>query len=274
MLRAMSTHVFLRQRLHPGLLDALARGGAQGIELFAARQHFDYTSRQHVRELAGWFAGNVAEAHSMHAPIFPDAEMGRGGAPPVNVVHVEKSRRIEGMDEVKRAIEVAELLPFRFLVLHLGERSDAWNEAALEHALTAIEHLQAFARPLGVTLLLENIQNEVTQPEHLAEIIRIGHFGQVGVCLDAGHAHIMGGVAAAVETLKPLIASTHLHDNLGDRDTHLWPGEGSVDWQAAMAGLKDAPKGPAALLEIQHEAGETPERVSEKTAAAFARLEV
>ena len=52
MLRTISTHVFLRQRLHPGLLETLAKGGAQGIEIFAARQHFDYTSKPHVKEIA------------------------------------------------------------------------------------------------------------------------------------------------------------------------------------------------------------------------------
>ena len=44
MLKAISSHVFLRQRLHPGLLDALARSGAEAIEIYAARQHFDYFS--------------------------------------------------------------------------------------------------------------------------------------------------------------------------------------------------------------------------------------
>ena len=45
-----------------------ARAGAQGIEIFAARQHFDYSSREHVMELAGWFASNPLEPFSMHAP--------------------------------------------------------------------------------------------------------------------------------------------------------------------------------------------------------------
>ena len=58
MLKAISSHVFLDHRLHPGLLDVFARAGAQGVELFAARQHFDYTSRPHIRELAEWFRGN------------------------------------------------------------------------------------------------------------------------------------------------------------------------------------------------------------------------
>src|ERR1700753_2189310 len=111
MLRAISTHVFLRQRLHPGLLETLAKGGAQAIEIFAARQHFDYTSRPHVKEIALWFAANPVAPFSMHMPLFGDTEMGRTGAPAVNVVHPEKSRRIDGMDEVKRALEVAEDIP-------------------------------------------------------------------------------------------------------------------------------------------------------------------
>ena len=50
----LSTHLFLNQRLHPGLLELAARAGAEGVEIFAARQHFDYTSREHVGQLAEW----------------------------------------------------------------------------------------------------------------------------------------------------------------------------------------------------------------------------
>ena len=56
MQKAVSTHVYVKERLHPGLLDGLARSGAQAIEIFAARQHLDYANRkQHVREIADWF---------------------------------------------------------------------------------------------------------------------------------------------------------------------------------------------------------------------------
>ena len=108
----------------------------------------------------------------MHMPLYADTEMGRGGAPAVNVVHPEKSRRIDAMDEIKRALETAEEIPLRYLILHLGEREDRWSPRTLEHAMTAIEHLRAFARPLGVKLLLENIQSEVTEPRNLVEIVR------------------------------------------------------------------------------------------------------
>ena len=72
MLRVLSTHLFLNQRLHPGLLELAARCGAAGVEIFAARQHFDYASREHIAELATWFRSNSLKPFSMHAPLFPD----------------------------------------------------------------------------------------------------------------------------------------------------------------------------------------------------------
>ena len=41
MVRAASTYVYVKQLLHPGLLDSLVRAGAEAIEIFAARDHFD-----------------------------------------------------------------------------------------------------------------------------------------------------------------------------------------------------------------------------------------
>jgi sugar phosphate isomerase/epimerase len=274
MLRVISTHVFLRQRLHPGLLDLLARGGAQAIELFAARQHFDYTDKAHVREVADWFRSNPVSAFSLHAPLFADMEMGRASAPAVNLVHPEKSRRIDAMDEVKRALEIAEQLPIEFLVVHLGDREDTWNARTLEHSLTALEHLQAFARPLGVKLLVENLQNEVTEPQNILEILNTGHFSDIGVCLDAGHAHLGAGIPTVLEQLKGQLRSSHIHDNRGDKDNHLWPGEGSIDWPATMTELKSAPKLQAAVLEIHYSVAEPQESISARMAEAFKKLEL
>ena len=45
----------------------------------------------------------------------------------MNVLHPEKARRIDSMDEIKRALEAAEHIPLRNLVMHLGERDDEWS---------------------------------------------------------------------------------------------------------------------------------------------------
>src|SRR6266513_1301682 len=163
MLRAISTYVYVKERLHPGLLDGLVRGGAQAVEIFAARQHVDYANRrQHVREIADWFRTSGIPLHSVHSPMFADYEMGRTGALPVNVASTDRSQRIDAMDEIKRALEIAEQIPFRFLVQHLGAPNEGFDEKKFEAAMTSIEHLRAFAKPRGVKILLENMPNELS----------------------------------------------------------------------------------------------------------------
>ncbi len=251
MLRGMSSYVFFKERLHPGSLEQMQRGGAQAIEIFAARHHFDYTSRAHIRELAAWFEDNDQKLHSLHSPMFGGDDTGRGTAPPLNVVDGEKLRRIEAMDEIKRAIEVAEHLPFRFLIQHLGTPNESFTPAKFDAAMTAVEHLRAFAKPLGVMVLVENIPNDLSTPEKLVELLRTAHFKDVGLCFDIGHAHIGEGVRVSFEMMKPYIHSSHIHDNKQDRDSHLWPTQGTIIWDDAMELLRSAPHVPPLLLEIE-----------------------
>jgi sugar phosphate isomerase/epimerase len=174
------------------------------------------------------------------------------------------------MDEIKRALESAEQIPFRNLILHLGEREDGWSLRSIEHAGAALEHLGAFAHPLGVRLLVENLTSEPTTPEHLKIILEMGHLDQVGVCLDLGHAHITVGVAEAIATLGARIASVHVHDNHGLKDEHLWPGEGSIDWPAAVEALKSLLTPPATVLEISQNLPDTPDQIQVGIGQGFA----
>jgi sugar phosphate isomerase/epimerase len=271
MQKAVSTYLYVKERLHPGLLDGLKNSGAQAIEIFAARQHLDYANRkQHVREIADWFRSSGIPLNSVHSPLYADYEFGRAGAPPVNVASTDRAGRIEAMDEIKRALEIAEQIPFRFLVQHLGTGNESFDERKFEAAMTSVEHLRAFAKPLGVRILLENIPNDLSTPDKLVEFIHAAHFEDVGVCFDIGHAHIMSNVAEAFEILKAHVCSTHIHDNAKDKDTHLWPGQGSINWKEAMDLLRTAPQTPPLLLEI-----ESDEKVNplEKIGPAFGKLE-
>ena len=298
----ISTHVFFQHRLHPGLLDVLASSGARVIEVFAARHHFDYTDASQVRELAAWFRSNSVRG-VLHQPVYisdrADAQWSRHVAPNLNLIAPEKFRRIAAMDEVKRALEAAEMVPFTAAVLDLGLRETRWEEAAIEHSLSAIEHLKAFAHPLGLRLLLENTQNEVTTPEHLLHILEAGHFDKIGVSLDLGRLHLAqdgtkpapdSGVGQAVALLGQRIGQVHLHDNHGPfaaheslaesamsfqnamemKDEHLWPGEGTMDWRAVRAALAPLTVETPRILEIAADLGESPETVARKAREFFA----
>ena len=269
MQKAVSTYLFVKERLHPGILDGMVRSGVEAIEIFAARQHLDYANRKaHVKEIAEWFRGSGIPLNSVHSPLFADYEWGRTGASPVNVASTDRAGRIEAMDEVKRALEIAEQIPFRFLIQHLGTSNESFSDKKFEAAMTSIEHLRAFAKPLGVRILLENIPNELSTPDKLLEMIQSAHFDDVGVCFDFGHAHIMSSVGEAFEVLRTHIRSTHVHDNAKDKDSHLWPGKGTIDWKQAMELLRSAPERPPLLLELE---GDDRINALEKLEEAFYR---
>ncbi|MGD0796412.1 MAG: TIM barrel protein [Acidobacteriaceae bacterium] len=295
----LSTYVFFEHRLHAGHLDALLAAGARPsgtvtIELCAARHHFDYTDAESVREAAAWFRSNDVRA-VLHQPIYltdrADTQWSRHVTPNLNLIANEKSHRIAAMDEVKRAIECAEQIPFADFVLHLGLKDTPWDEPAIEHSFTAIEHVKAFASPLGLRLLLENLQNEVTTPEHLLYILRTGHFDSVAVCLDLGHLHLGqspadtatdSGVSAAMELLGDRIAQLHIHDNHGPfapeaalsssiemKDEHLWPGDGTIDWPGVLPILATLPDATPAILEPVCNRVESTESVTRKASRVF-----
>jgi sugar phosphate isomerase/epimerase len=270
MLKAMSTYVYVRERLHPGLLDGMIHAGAEAIEIFGARGHFDYANRrQHVLEIANWFKSTGIALNSVHAPMFSDYEWGKGGSSPLNIASPDRAQRVAAMDEIKRAIEIAEHIPFRFLVQHLGTGGEEFDDKRFDAAMTSVEHLKAFAKPLGVTVVLENIPNELSTPERLVEFINITHFEDVGFCFDIGHAHMMGNVEEAFNLMKKHIRTTHLHDNKKDRDSHLWPGDGGINWSQAMELLRTAPHVPPLLLEIE---GEGKTNITEGMSKAFSKL--
>lgn len=270
MLRAVSSYVNIKDRLHPGLLDGYARAGAEAVEIFAARGHFNYDDRSHVRELASWFKDSGVKLNSVHSPMFRDEHWNAHMSEPINFIDPDKRRRIEALDEIKRALEVAETLPFRFLVQHIGMTNEYSDGHKSDHAMTAIEHLRAFAKPLGVTVLVENIPNELSTPEKLMELLQTAHFQDVGVCFDTGHAHMMSRVHQAFDVLKDRIRSTHVHDNTAQEDSHLWPGNGTIDWSETMSLLHSAPQSPALLMEIN---GEGAGDITKGLASAFSKLE-
>src|SRR3954464_8723384 len=242
MLKAVSSYVNVKDRLHPGLLDGYARAGAEAVELFGAKGHFNYDDRSHVRELAGWFKDSGVKLNSLHSPMFRDEQWNAHMSDPINFIDADKRRRIEALDEIKRALEVAEILPFQFLVQHIGNSNEYFDEHKFDYAMTAIEHLRAFAKPLGVTVLVENIPNELSTPEKLMELLQTAHFQDVGVCFDLGHAHMMSRVHQAFEVLKDRIRSTPVQNNVPPKVSLFFPGAGLIVWSGGMSLLPSAPQ--------------------------------
>lgn len=247
----LSTYMFVDQRLGSHTLDRILGAGIRNIELFAARQHLDYQDVHHVRDVAQWFKDHDVSLYSLHAPLFNDHDWGRSGGLAVSVAYRERRLRIDSMDEIKRALDVAEHLPFRYLILHLGVPDEDYDLEKFDAALTSIEHLKLFAKERGVQLLLENTPNDLSTPERLLQFIHYTRL-DLKICFDTGHAHMAGGVQAAFETLKERIISTHIHDNHREKDDHLMPFDGEIDWNQTIRGFRTVEDRFPILFEIRN----------------------
>ncbi|MGH9452258.1 MAG: sugar phosphate isomerase/epimerase family protein [Terriglobia bacterium] len=263
----LSTRGFASQRLSSHILDAIHRAGFKQIEIFASRQHLDYYDPNHVRDVAQWFSDHEIGLHSVHAPLFAGVDSGRSGSLAISPSYTEKRLRIESMDEIKRAIEIGDRLPFRYLVIHLGLADDDYDLRKFDAAFTSLEHLKLFAKERGAAIALENGTSALSTAERLREFVHYTRL-EVKVCFDAGHAHMTGGVLPALAVLKPLISTVHLHDNRKDKDDHLLPFEGSIAWAEVMPELRSVDGSPSGFLELQDHGAEGHEMARVQETAA------
>lgn len=249
---ALSTYLFVNDRLTSHILDRILAEGLSQIEIFAARQHFDYHDPNHVRDVAQWFTDHELKLHSLHAPLYSDHDWGRSGGTPISVTYLERRLRINSMEEIKRAIEVAERLPFKYMILHLGLPEEEYQIEKYDAALTSLEHLKIYAKERGVQILLENVPNELTTPERLLQFIQYTRMDDMRICFDTGHAHMTCGVQAAFQILKERIVSTHINDNNHEKDDHFLPFEGGIDWESAVRDFRTVDGQFPVLFELRN----------------------
>ena len=118
-------------------------------------------------------------------------------------------------------------------------------------ARRSIDELQRMAEPLGVSVALEVIPNELSRAGSLVHFVEdVLDCGGVGVCLDFGHAHMDGDLVEAIETVSEHLVTTHVHDNRGRTDDHLVPFEGTIDWPSALTAIQKVGYDGTLLLEI------------------------
>lgn len=250
----LSTHLFVNHRLSGAMLAKIQQTGVSAVEIFCARQHLDYRNKAQVTELGHWFHDSELKLHSLHSPMYTDEIWGRSGPHAViTITELVKGRRLEMVDEIKRAIEVAEVIPFRYLVQHMGVGGEEFDMRKVDAAFSALEQLSLFAGQRGVEILLENIPNELSTAERLLQFEELTHL-RLNYVFDTGHANLAEGVEPAFQLMKDKIRSTHVHDNDGKNDTHLFPlfsEGGTIDWANTMTMFRGCNDQFPLLLELK-----------------------
>ncbi len=244
MKRLLSTYLFVSRKLNRELLGQIAEAGFSGVEIFCSRAHFDYTSKTEAREIGSALAD------------------------------LRLTLTSQAMDELKRAIDVAEDLPFPRMIFHMGGTRETADERKRDAAFSSLEHLILHAKHVGVTICVENTTSEMGDPEYLRTFYDETRLTGLRFNFDIGHAYLADGaederIEKAFAPLRDLVVGAHIHDNHGEKDEHLPPYDGTIDWENAIKVLKTAPANDLPLLlELKEKTGPEALSAHEQLAAA------
>jgi len=243
MQRLLSTYLFVSRKLTPETLGQIAAAGFEGVEIFCTRSHFEYSMKAEIRAMASALEQHHLQLVSLHAPTSRDMSAMRESGTPLSICEVERVRRIEAMDEFKRAIDVAEELPFARFILHMGGSRETADARKRDAALSSLEHLILHARHAGVTICVENTTSEMGDPAYLRAFVDETRLTGLRFNFDIGHAHLSDfpeeeRLEKSFAPMRDLVSSVHFHDNHGEKDEHLPPFYGTIDWPAAIKTLQ------------------------------------
>ncbi len=237
----VSTHLYHGERLQREHLMEIASRGFETVEVFATRSHVDYHDTSVIHSLARWLDDAAIQLHSVHAPIV-DALVNDKWGRAYSTATRDHGARQATLHEMDAALDIARHIPFKFFVLHVGlplAQQPGPDDNNRQAALKTIEHVYERAQPLGVTLALEVMDNPLSTTPALVDMLEHDLDGfDIGLCMDVGHAHMLGDTADAIEAASEYLVTTHIHDNRRQKDDHLVPFEGSINWDATIMELE------------------------------------
>jgi sugar phosphate isomerase/epimerase len=169
----------------------------------------------------------------------------------VNVAETSPFLR-DAVDTYLRAyIELAARLGAEWIVVHAGYHFTADFEARRAAALERLQRTGDIAEKAGARLLLENMNPEPAD----AEVRYLGHdvaecryyfdnlaSPAIGWAYTVNHAHMLPEGVAGFARLFDLgrCGEVRLADNRGDKEEHLFPGKGTIDFRAMFDQIEGA----------------------------------
>ena len=120
--------------------------------------------------------------------------------------------------------------------------------AFVERYARTVKRLAQEASRFEISILLENVPHSVHAQSVMGsvDVLEAVSEPNVGVCLDSGHTHLVGGLSVGdeVRAAGSLLRDTHFHDNIGPVggvrfDQHVPPGLGTINWQDVCRALDE-----------------------------------
>ena len=180
--------------------------------------------------------------YSIHAPFMD-----------VNIASLQDQSRLNSIDQIKSSIDLANEINAEAVVVHPGVTSFLPNKyfkkEVYEFANESIKEIGDYAKDLGVLATIENMPNfESMIYQNIVDLNQLLVENEMHMTLDIGHANHVG--YAPEDMIFDSIKHVHVHDNLGDDDSHLPLGEGSIDLKYIINTLESKNYDGIYILEV------------------------
>ncbi len=235
-------------RSHEEIRTLCQEAGFSGIEAHA--KLFAGLDGNGVEEEGRLYRAAGLKIDSFHLPYGAEA----------NVAALYEADRRDAVTITKAALATAARLGARVAILHpstklLDLRVESFD-ACLRALGRSLEELLPLAESLNIIIALENLPARDCErfgsiPEHFHCFHEKFAHPHLGFCLDTGHALLSLHAQAAEfhDAMKPALCAFHLEDNAGDRDSHLAPGRGLVNWSEIACFMQSVGFAHAACVE-------------------------
>ncbi|HAA78660.1 TPA: hypothetical protein DCE37_26480 [Candidatus Latescibacteria bacterium] len=211
------------------ILETCQRAGLTAVD--GTYRFFQNHTARDLDAFAQLFAQGGVRIETFHLP-FTEAD---------EVTSFYETIRTGAVKRICHWMEMAKRLGASVGILHPIKQPYNVDIEGLDKYLTqlgkSLETLLPTAEDIGFSLAIENLppgQGRFgSRPEHFTEIASRFAHPNLGFCLDTGHALVAVGLDHAndfLDVMGPNLIAFHLTDNAGDRDAHLAPGHGLVDW--------------------------------------------
>ena len=204
-----------------------------------------------IARLEEWLKETGLTLHGIHAPVvdslLPPDQWGTAISNAVS----DAGLRQTAVREADAALNIARRIPADVFVVHLGTPTVQGGENSRTAAFRSVEEICRLAEPIGIRVALEVIPNPISDGGFLVDLLEKDlDAPRTGICLDFGHAFLMGDVADTIETVAEHLITTHVHDNDGKKDLHLVPFEGRINWDIALMTMQKVGYDGTYMMEI------------------------
>jgi sugar phosphate isomerase/epimerase len=231
------------------ILPLIHAAGVSGVEIGTPPRHFDPTQPDQVRAARRALDALSLTAVSIHAPFGPSHDL----------AHPDPRLRRAGIDAVLTTAAAIKQLGGSLVVVHPSdlERHGHDVDAQLANSAASLAVVAEGCRQEGVTLVVESPLPHLVggHPDEFRWLLQRLD-GAVRVCLDTGHTFLGGHWHAFLDIANGRLAHVHANDNHGQRDDHLPPGDGRINWAEIARTLTAVNFTGWAMLELHCSTGD------------------